>query len=269
VSIPSSYQHALDSGVYLCGVDTSDPGIRRPVPQAAAAADAAVFLITGQSNAANHGERRFAAQRDVFNFNLFDGELYVAADPLLGATGDGGSPSCLLGDRLIATGFAPSVFLCPIAVGGASVAEWAPGGPYNHRLGYALERMRKRGLWPSHVLWHQGEADALAGLSGERYRERFLQFAGSLRAMGVDAPLYAARASYFAVPTGHDASQTVINAAQEQLPDASTGIFAGPDTDVLRAEWRHDGCHLAAEGLIRHAELWFEVLTRPRPQVRR
>jgi hypothetical protein len=118
------------------------------------------------------------------------------------------------------------------------------------------------------VLWHQGEADALAGLSGERYRERFLQFASSLRAMGVDAPLYVARASYFAVPAGHDASQSVINAAQGLLPDASSGIFAGPDTDVLRAEWRYDGCHLSAEGLIRHVELWFEVLMRPRPQVR-
>ena len=138
MSIPSSYRHALDYGVYLRGVDTSDPGIRRPVPETAAA-DAAVFLITGQSNAVNHGERGFAAQRDVFNINLFDGELYLAADPLLGATGDGGSPWCLLGDRLIAAGFAPWVCLCPIAVGGASVAEWGPGGTW---LAFGPRRFR-------------------------------------------------------------------------------------------------------------------------------
>jgi len=223
-TIPTSYQHALDSGVFLRGVDSSDPGMRRPVPRVEVL-DPAVFLIAGQSNAANHGERRFTAQNNVFNFNPFDGQLYQAADPLLGATGNDGSPWCLLGDRLVAAGFASSIVLCPIAVGGASVLEWAPSGQYNHRLLYALERLRKTDLWPTHVMWHQGEADALAGLPGERYREAFLAFVRSLRAMGVNAPLLVARASYFAVPAGYDAAQMVIHAAQVSLPNASAANF--------------------------------------------
>ena len=76
----------------------------------------------------------------------------------------------------VAAGFASSIVLCPIAVGGASVLEWAPSGQYNHRLADALERLRKTDLWPTHVIWHQGEADALAGLPGERYRGAFLPF---------------------------------------------------------------------------------------------
>src|SRR5262249_46459732 len=60
-----------------------------------------------------------------------------------GATGSDGSPWCPLGDRLVAAGFASSIVLCPIAVGGASGFEWAPSGQYNHRLADALERLRK------------------------------------------------------------------------------------------------------------------------------
>src|SRR4051812_7416200 len=47
-----------------------------------------VFLVLGQSNAANHGETRHRADGNVF---AFDGKLYEAEDPLPGATGDGGS----------------------------------------------------------------------------------------------------------------------------------------------------------------------------------
>jgi hypothetical protein len=59
--------------------------MRRPVPRVEVL-DPAVCLIAGQSNAANHGQGRFTAQNNVFNFNPFDGQLYQAADPLLGAT---------------------------------------------------------------------------------------------------------------------------------------------------------------------------------------
>jgi hypothetical protein len=95
--------------------------MRRPVSRIEVL-DPAVFVIAGQSNAANHGEGRFTAGNNVFNFNLFDGQLYHAADPLLGATGNDGSPWCLLGDRLVAAGFASSIVLCPILSAGR--ASW-------------------------------------------------------------------------------------------------------------------------------------------------
>jgi hypothetical protein len=46
------------------------------------------MLVTlGQSNAANHGAGHYAALRDVANFNLYDGQCYAAADPLLALLG--------------------------------------------------------------------------------------------------------------------------------------------------------------------------------------
>ena len=40
-----------------------------------------VAFVLGQSNSANHGESRMASKRNVYNF--YDGECYLAADPML------------------------------------------------------------------------------------------------------------------------------------------------------------------------------------------
>jgi hypothetical protein len=52
--IPSSYQHAADSGVYLPGIDTSRVDNRRPIA-GEEMSEPAVLLIMGQSNGGNHG----------------------------------------------------------------------------------------------------------------------------------------------------------------------------------------------------------------------
>lgn len=262
MTLPSLlYQHALDSGVYLPGVDTSELRGRVPAQRGpfGTRPGSLALVIAGQSNAANHGAGHFAASRAVYNFNFFDGLVYPAADPLLGATGDGGSPWCLMSDILIERGVADEILLVPVAVGGAEVKDWAPGGPRNHRLMYALGRLRSTGTVPTHVLWHQGEADALYRTPADDYRERFLGFVRSLREAGVAAPVYMAVAAYFGVPEGYSDHQALIAAEQRGLVDPAAGIFAGPCTDLIRD--RYDDCHLDETGLRKHAAAWVEILT--------
>jgi hypothetical protein len=250
---PPGYQHAIDSDVYPRGVDSSDIGARVAVARDEIGAPS-VLLIIGQSNGGNHGETRSTAHRAVFNFNFFDGLCYRACDPLLGATGDGGSPWCILGDVLIADGFAPSVLLCPLSVGGSTVAEWAPGGTYQHRMTYRIGRLRQGGFEPSSVFWHQGEADALYGTQADNYIKAFRALVGSLREVDIRAPIYVATASYFAIPEGFGASQAIIRRAQQSLINAEEGILPGPDTDLIRD--RFDGCHMGTGGLREHAQMW-------------
>jgi Carbohydrate esterase, sialic acid-specific acetylesterase len=247
------YQHAMDSGVYLRSVDSSHVGVRLPVTREQVG-DACVLLILGQSNGANHGETRSTANRAVFNFNPFDGLCYRACDPLLGATGEGGSPWCILGDALIADGFAQSILLCSLAVGGSTVAEWAPGGTYHHRLTYGIAALRQAGFEPTYVLWHQGEADALHGTSAEDYSKAFQELVTSLRELGIRVPIYVAIASYFALPEGYGASQAIIRRAQQSLISPQHAILPGPDTDMIRD--RFDGSHMGTAGLREHARLW-------------
>jgi Carbohydrate esterase, sialic acid-specific acetylesterase len=249
----AGYQHAMDSGVYLRSVDSSDVGVRLPVSREEIG-DACVLLIIGQSNGANHGETRSTANRAVFNFNPFDSLCYRACDPLLGATGDGGSPWCVLGDALIADGFAQSILLCSFAAGGSTVAEWAPGGTYHHRLTYGIAALRQAGFEPTYVLWHQGEADALYGTSAEDYSNAFQELVTSLRELGVQVPIYVAIASYFAIPEGYGANQAIIRRAQQSLISPQHAILPGPDTDTIRD--RFDGSHMGTAGLREHARLW-------------
>jgi hypothetical protein len=250
---PPSYQHAIDSGVYLRGVDSSHIGARVAVARDEIG-DPSVLLIIGQSNGGNHGETRSTANRAVFNFNPFDGLCYRACDPLLGATGEGGSPWCILGDALIADGFAQSILLCPLSVGGSTAAEWAPDGTYQHRMKYGIARLRQAGFEPSSVFWHQGEADALYGTSAGDYTTAFQALVGSLRDLGIRPPIYVAIASYFAIPEGYAASQAIIRDAQQSLINAEEGILLGPDTD--RITDRFDGCHMGRAGLREHAQMW-------------
>ena len=226
----------------------------------AASGGVAVILTLGQSNAANFGEVRFAPRPAVDNFNPFDGRCYRARDPLLGTDGRGGSPWSRLGDLLVATGRVKRILIVPIAVGGSSIERWAPDGDLHPRIRRVKTMLDDAGVGVTHVLWHQGESDARA-TSGQEYAERFGQLLASLREVGLDAPVYAAVATWCG---GVRPKAEEIRAAQESLPRRFEGVFPGPDTDQLdRFSLRHEICHFSEEGLKAHAALWAESVWRP------
>ena len=219
----------------------------------------AVLLILGQSNAANTLNRRLTkAHAGVVNFSIYDGHCYEARDPLVGATCTNGNFATLLGNRLIEEGFYTQVVLTPIAVCGTVIAQWAPEGEHNPRITAAILRLREAGLEPTHVLWHQGEGDCLT--PPDTYRHALQGVVRTIRHAGVDAPMFVAQATV----CDSDPSEA-IRAVQRSMVDHGAGIFAGPDTDQLGAEWRHDRCHFSGEGGKRVAELWLAALTADPP----
>jgi hypothetical protein len=217
-----------------------------------------VLLTLGQSNAANSGSGRFDAASGVYNFNLFDGRCYEARDPLLGASGDGGSAWIPLAQMLIENGLAEAVVVAPIAVSGSHVADWAPGGVLAERIARAIGVLASTGLQVDALLWHQGESDR--GTAPAMYTESFLRMVGSIRGAGVSAPIYVAQA------TRCDAQEdATLREAQAQLGALHAGVRQGPNTDALVGEKLRDGCHFTRLGTFAHAALWFEVLKRDLP----
>jgi hypothetical protein len=215
----------------------------------------AVLLTLGQSNAANEGERPYQPSGDVYNLNVFDGECYVARDPLLGTTGTGGSVWSRLGDQLVRARRFARVLIVPIAVGGSSIREWAAGGAQHARIADAKRALDRHGLRVTHVLWHQGESDALS-MNQAEYVRAFGSVLDGIRAAGIDAPVYVAVASIC-----RNQGSEAIRAAQRQIAATFDNVRQGPDTDQLdRFRWRFDLCHFSAEGLEEHARLWFDVL---------
>ena len=217
-----------------------------------------VIVIVGQSNAANHGAGRYVALQNVDNFNLYDGKNYHAADPLLGASGDGGNFATRLGDKLIDAGLFDRVILAPIAMGGTTVEQWADEGMFNRRIVVLVRRLHDAGLKIDFVLWHQGEGNAGMGdIEGRQYRKNLWEVVFTFRRYGVNAPFFVALATLCG---GLHANAENIRAGQKAAVDPKAGIFLGPDTDTIGVELRWDKCHFNEIGLDVAASLWLEVI---------
>ncbi|MGL1862847.1 MAG: sialate O-acetylesterase [Pseudodesulfovibrio sp.] len=212
-------------------------------------------LVFGQSNAANRTPSLIAGDADVYNF--FQGTLYKALDPLLGTDGLGGTVWTRLGNLIVRQGLFDEVVLVPVARGGSSMADWAPGGLYHEKLGELLDQVRASGLTITHVLWQQGESDAFKlKTPPATYQEQFLAMLGMLRAKGVDAPVFVAISTVCAsVP------YEPLRKAQMALARSNAGIFEGPDMDSLDCTMRQpDNCHFNDRGADAAAELWLRQL---------
>lgn len=220
--------------------------------------DAAVILIMGQSNAANHGETLYKPHEPVYSFNWMDGRCYSGEDPLLGATGDGGAPWPRLGDALVESGQYPKVILASVAVGGTSVRVWAgENGPASRAVA-AARGLAQQGLKVTQVLWQQGESDRQMARSV--YIRLFGEMVSYLRSNGIDAPIFVAQSTICANQGNEE-----IRAAQQEIPRLIPNVYPGPDTDTLDhiMDRAPNLCHFSDQGLRGAARLWFEALQHP------
>lgn len=235
-----------------------DLGDRVPVPLAELRKGRTmVALVFGQSNAGNSGESLGSAHPGVYEY--YRKRVYDARDPLLGADGNGGSIWLRLGALAVRRGAFDTVVLVPFAIGATEIRRWAPGGNLHARVLALTDEARALGLEFTHLLWLQGEADAIAGNSGTAYAEAFRAMVAALRQRGIAAPIYVARASR----CGKVRSSESIRQAQEAVLERAGGVFSGPDLDTLGFGDRYDGCHFSTEGLDRAAELWLESIMAP------
>ncbi len=214
-----------------------------------------VALVFGQSNSANHGESRYKARQAVFNF--FEGACYKASDPLLGATGNDGSPWTRFGDKLIKNKLYEKVLLVPIGYGGSEIKRWDMGGDLHHRITDVIGDLKAKNITITHLLWHQGESEARFKTSKKEYKKRFLSMLSKIREHGINAPVYVA----IATRCYDRGINHAIQAAQSELVDSTKGIFPGPNTDNINLPGdRYDGCHFSETGLDKHADKWIRAL---------
>jgi hypothetical protein len=229
--------------------------IRIPLNALKAKTRVMVALVLGQSHAANYGESPKTPRREVYNF--YDGALYLAEDPLLGADHEGGSVWTRLGDLLIERNLYDAVIFVPVAIGGTEIARWQPSGDLHQSILNVIDSLHRQGLSLTHLLWHQGENDNLLKTGKVAYKRMFSDMLASIRTHGVDAPIYVSVATM----CGKHKPYRAIQEAQTELVDRSAGIYPGPNTDTLGLAYRFDGCHFSDEGLEREAELWVRSLT--------
>lgn len=244
-----------------------------------------VFVVTGQSNSANHGAVKMKAASDQVFTLTPQGAWQPCADPQPGASGGGGSLLPALGDELQRRLGVPIGFI-PCGIGATSVREWLPAGHPFPNPPTIMSRVKKTadGQWeadgkayamlvsrmksvPSFraVLWHQGESDAnqkdaTRTLPGKLYAAYLTQLIQQAQKdSGRPHPWFVAQVSYHG-PT--DVGSEDIRSAQAGLWKAGIAL-EGPDSDALRGELRDGGgkgVHFSGEGLKAHAHAWAEKL---------
>lgn len=196
-----------------------------------------VFVTMGQSNSANMSiGYQYTSNRPgrVLQLDPENGALYpYLADPLVGATGDGGHWVLDMADRLINADEYDYVVLVGItAIGAAAIEYFAPGSlsTLKHRFLVAGERLRDLGLRPS--CWNFALGESAILYPEAAFRAPLDAMIAWVRAQGYVEPWILDITTRNTVTT--DPSGTNVG-ARAALQNAVNGIdiLAGVDTDDL------------------------------------
>ncbi len=214
----------------------------------------AIIVVHGQSNAGNYGTVRYHAREAVDNFDPLTGKCFAATDPLLGADGAGGNFATRMGDILIQAGRYDRVVLVPIALGGASISLL--NGEHSDRITNAIQKLRAANLTPTHILFQQGEKDAMLPTTQDEYVAQLRGLVKRFRTAGMSAPFYVSQSTKCDMVDTKNAA--AVRAGQLSAVDDLLNIRRGPDTDLIGNGGRNpnDGCHLNELGMLANAALW-------------
>lgn len=222
--------------------------------------DPLVLIAVGQSNAANHGLPLGRAGSG--SYALSAKGVFRLEDPMPGASGTGGSPWPHWATLQQRARPGSQLVVAAIAQGSSAVADWIPGGVHAQRLPEVLKALRSQQLDVDAVVWHQGETEAWSGGDAAAYAANLRRWIASVRALGIEAPIYVCL-------TSRD-SQGVINPAirqaQASVWNSQERVFAGADTDSLGDTFRSDGVHFNARGLEAFAALLQRAMEKPSSQ---
>ncbi len=218
-----------------------------------------VILAFGQSNSANHGDptARYQALEQVLEFH--EGKYITAADPMKGASGEGSSVWPRLGDLLIQQGVTKEVVFIAIGIGGTTAQQWTTQGLSGQiKLEQTLDLIQENSINVTHILFHQGESDAINKTPKSTYKKQIKILVNYLNSRQIKAPFYLSIASQ---GCGSDSTYLEIQEGQKELISQEENIWAGPNTDqYITSQYRFDGCHFSAQGLDQFASDWLSIL---------
>ena len=167
-----------------------DPSIKRetacPDPT-----ETLVFVVFGQSNAANYGEHRLIAPDRTFDF--FDNRCFEGSDPQFSATGKGGSPWPAFASALRDGGETRAILMTNVAVGNTRIDQWQPGTQHADSLQSEAKALQAKGYTINAFLFFQGEADRET--PEPTYRQALSNIADMTAAISPDTPLVASDSS--------------------------------------------------------------------------
>lgn len=216
-------------------------------------------IVFGQSMSTNSFEVRRSCGKKCFQLNHLDGKFYQGSDPFLGITGDGGSLMSRLGKLFIEQGRYKQVLFVPVGVGATSIKQWIGCKNLYERVVSAYNLLHKHNIEPDLILWMQGESDSSTpgwgDIGAAEYAGLFASMVNEFRNNGIMSPIFVAQSSVCL----NNGSPNVIY-AQKIVSGHLRGVYSGPNTDLIKKEYRFDGCHYSDSGLDLVAKLWFDTI---------
>lgn len=216
-----------------------------------------VAFVFGQSNAGNSAGQRFSAD-GCSVINYWNHGYYLANDPLLGSTGQDGSPWVLTGNKLIRDGLADNVIVVPAAVGGTSVSQWRANGRLHQMLKGRLGEVAENGIEITHFLWHQGESDhplAENSLGPIDYESGMLEIISLTKQYFPNSKFFVS----IATRCTNKSPNLLLQNIQRKITSVN-GVYLGPNTDNIGDEDRYDGCHFSGAGIEKHSDGWVSAI---------
>lgn len=219
-----------------------------------------VLIAAGQSIGANSAPTPFMPVNSTVDMlNPYDGLVWGAKDPLLGATGSGGNYTTRLADKLVTDGKFARVIIVSITSGGTSAFDWSTNGVQNQRLRVACNLIKSLG-WIGNanasfgIIYDQGQQDASIATAAATWENEFANIKASIEGLGCSIPWF--------VPTDTmltNVTNATIQGAQAAV--VASSVYAGPNTDGLTGANRQaDGTHLSDLGAAANAGLWASVI---------
>jgi hypothetical protein len=218
------------------------------------------FLVMGQSNVANHGSVKSKAGKGTFAADAK--AFYALADPLPGASGQGGSVWPRFAALQKRKNPGKDVVIATVAQGSSSISQWVPGSVHFQKAAQTILFLSEQGCPVDAIIWHQGETESWeSAADGGAYAEALGAIIHELRTLPYQGPIFVCQTSR----DEHGILNETIRQAQCSLWDPRVKIYAGVDTDTLGAPFRSDGVHFNEEGLSHFAELLTRAVANPSP----
>ena len=230
-------KHLVENIDVVAPYDAPRDHLAVPCPSAA---DALVIVAFGQSNGANHGTPRLSDDSGQV-YNYYQGKCYKAADPMLGATGRGGSIWVPFGQQLAQLTGKKIVF-STFGVGGSTIQRWEDPKDLGARMDSNLKALQTTYPTIAYFLWIQGESEAEGTVPAYgKALEHVAQIAWSYYP---ETPFGVSSTSFCM-----DTMNSALAAEQKRIATTTKGFFWLGDTDQFRsAGYRRDNCHFNAGG---------------------
>ena len=208
-------------------------------------------IVAGDSMGGNYHQTAYAATHPtkVENFSVYDGSLYRAVKPLIGA-GKFDAPSdgnwqIECGDRLIDSTKYDRTIWATVSIGGTLVSEWE--GDLNASIVVAARRLIALGITPTCIIMQVGANDRT--ITKADYKASAKSIVSKVRAAGVSLPWFWPKSTW--VLTG---ALPNIRTAIDELVAEDSAIKLGPDLDGITG--RFDSVHYNSTGASDAATLY-------------